>query len=280
MNARTAAFAAAALVGFAANSILCRLALGRIQIDAASFTTIRLLSGAIVLAVLVRATHRADSRPSGGSWISAAALFAYAIAFSFAYLRIHTGVGALTLFATVQVTMVGWGWIRGERPRLLEWIGLAIALGGLVALALPGLSQPNPVGLAFMAAAGVAWGIYSLRGRGSRNALADTAGNFLKSLPAAAVLMALSLPGAQITWSGAMAAIASGALASGVGYSLWYAALPGLSATRAGILQLSVPALAAAGGILLLSEPLTTRLGVSGAAILFGVGLALLGRRS
>jgi drug/metabolite transporter (DMT)-like permease len=278
-HARTAAFAAAALVGFAANSILCRLALGRARIDPASFTAIRLLSGAIVLLLLIRATHGGEATRARGSWISAAALFAYAVAFSFAYLRIHAGVGALTLFATVQVTMVGWGWMRGERPRLFEWLGLAIALGGLVALALPGLSRPDPVGLVFMAGAGVAWGIYSLRGRAARDPLAQTAGNFLRSLPAAAGLVVLALPMASLTWSGALSAMASGALASGVGYSLWYAALPGLTATRAGILQLSVPALAAAGGIALLGEPLTERLAVSAAAILSGVALAMLARR-
>ncbi|HKS15961.1 MAG TPA: EamA family transporter [Planctomycetota bacterium] len=263
----------AALIGFAANSLLCRMALRPGLIDAASFTGIRLLSGAIVLSLLVRSKGEARS---GGSWVSAVALFAYAAAFSFAYLRIEAGAGALILFGSVQITMVGWGWFKGERPRVLEWVGLAVAFGGLAVLTIPGAGSPDLVGAGLMASAGVAWGAYSLRGRSASRALADTSGNFLRSVPLAAVLAVVAA--SHVSLQGALLAVASGAVASGIGYSLWYAALPGLTATRAAVVQLSVPVLAAAGGVALLGESPSMRLAGAGLAILGGVGLALLGR--
>jgi len=277
---KTALWTAAALVGFAANSLLCRLALGSRQIDAASFTGIRLLSGAVVLAILVGATRPPGEPRVGGSWASAAALFAYAAAFSYAYLRLEAGAGALILFASVQVTMISWGWLRGERPRALEWLGLAVALGGLIALTVPGLAAPDPVGASLMAAAGVAWGIYSLRGRSGLRVLASTAGNFARGLPLGMALVLVAMPTLHVTPRGALLAALSGSLASGVGYSLWYAALPGLPGTRAAVVQLAVPVLAAAGGVILLGESPTLRLAFSGLAILGGVALALLGRAS
>lgn len=266
----------AALVGFAANSLLCRLALGPRAIDAPSFTGVRLLSGALTLWVLTRSTKGALG---GGSWASAAALFGYAIAFSLAYLVLGAGVGALLLFGAVQLTMFTAGLRAGEKPQPLEWLGLASALAGLVALTLPGASAPDPVGAALMVLAGVAWGIYSLRGRGAKNPLAVTADNFLRSLPMAGVVVLVALPWAKASLPGVGLAVASGALASGVGYSLWYAALRGLSATRAAIVQLAAPALAAIGGVVLLGEKLTLRLVLSGFAIFGGVMLAVLGRR-
>ena len=265
----------AALVGFAANSLLCRAALGARSIDAASFTAIRIASGALVLLVL--AGRRA---PRTGSWPSAAALFAYAAAFSFAYLRLTAATGALILFALVQATMIGVGIWRGERPRALEWLGLALAAGGLVALTLPGLAAPDPLGAALMAGAGVAWGIYSLRGRGATNPLAVTADNFARAVPFTALLLvAIPLASGRITTRGALLAATSGALASGIGYSLWYAALPHLRATRAAIVQLSVPVLASLGAVVTLGESISLRLAGATAAILGGVLIAMLARQ-
>ncbi len=275
-DARTAFLAAAALTGFAANSLLCRLALGPRLVDAATFTGVRLLSGAVVLAFLVSVRSGA-SRPVG-SWRAAFALFAYAAAFSFAYLALPAGTGALILFGVVQATMIGWGLVGGERFRPVEWLGLGLAVSGLVALTLPGLSAPDPAGALFMAVAGLAWGVYSLLGRGTKDPLAATAGNFLRAVPMALTLLAgVTLFGAvpHATARGLVLAVVSGALASGIGYSLWYAALRHLPASRAAIAQLAVPALAAAGGVVLLAEPLTPRLVLAGAAILAGVATAV-----
>ena len=277
---RIALLTVLALVGFAANSLLCRAALaggGRL-IDAASFTGVRLVSGALVLGLLLRAR---GGRYQGGSWGSALALFAYAAGFSLAYERIPAGVGALLLFGCVQATMLGTGLVRGERPRPLEWVGLLLALSGLVGLTAPGATAPDFVGAALMAGAGVAWGIYSLRGRGSTHPLAATANNFLLSVPMALGLSAVSVAAQgspHATVRGVVLAMTSGALASGVGYSLWYAALPHLTATRAAIVQLSVPVLAATGGVLLLGEQVTVRLLGAGSALLCGVLLALASR--
>ena len=264
-------------MGFAANSILCRMALQPGLADAATFTSIRLVSGALVLLALHHAT--APARPAGpqGSWTSAAALFAYAAAFSFAYLRIGAGTGALLLFGAVQATMLLWALHSGERLAAAEWLGLAAALGGLVALVLPGLTAPDPAGAALMVAAGVAWGVYSLRGRGTAHPLAATASNFARAVPFTLALSLVDAGRVHVTREGALLAAASGALASGVGYSLWYAALRGLTATRAAIVQLSVPVLAAAGGVLLLGEGLFARLVFAGIAILGGVALAVMG---
>lgn len=267
----------AALCGFATNALLCRRALGSYAIDAASFTAIRLVSGAAVLALLARGAAR-----GAGSWASGAALFAYAATFSFAYLRLTTATGALILFGLVQVTMIGSGVARGERPRAREWLGIAVAVGGLVALTLPGLAAPDPLGAALMAIAGISWGVYSLRGHGAINPLAVTADNFARSLPLAGLLVIVvgAADGAVvISPAGALLAVVSGAVASGLGYSLWYAVLPQLTATRAAILQLSVPVLAAGGGALLLAEPVTLRFAVCSAATLGGVALAVISRR-
>jgi drug/metabolite transporter (DMT)-like permease len=271
-------FAALALIGFAANSLLCRAALRPPLIDFASFTAIRIGSGALMLAVLARGRI-------GGDWASASALFVYAAGFSLAYRQMSAGVGAFLLFGAVQATMIGWGLVMGEKPRALEWFGLVVALGGLGLLGLPSASAP-PIGATLlMLVAGLAWGIYSLRGRGNRAPLASTAGNFVRAVPMVAAFLLLGMtalvhvsPAYQLTPLGITLAICSGALASGVGYSLWYAALPSMSATRAAILQLSVPALAAAAAIVLLGEPLVPRLVVAGAVILGGVALAVLSR--
>jgi drug/metabolite transporter (DMT)-like permease len=278
--ALTAALTAAAMIAFAANSLLCRAALAGGYADAASFTTLRLASGALALGVLARA--RGSAVPlSGFAWGSALALFAYAMAFSLAYLRIPAGAGALLLFAAVQLTMIGAGLRGGERPRALEWAGLVVSLAGLVMLTRPGLSRPDPTGAALMLVAGAAWGVYSLRGRGAGDAVAANASSFARAVPLALAASAvIGLLGAtRLTLAGGLLAIASGALSSGLGYAVWYAALRGLSATRAAIVQLSVPPLAALGGVLVLGEDVTLRLVLASVLILGGIALAILGHR-
>lgn len=285
-TARTALVTAAALIGFAANSLLCRTALGTGAIDAWSFTAVRIGSGALALAVLARSTRRSNATGSAragdaGSFSSALALWGYAAAFSLAYLRLPAGIGALVLFASVQATMIGWSVLRGTRPSARERSGFALAFAGLIVLTLPGATVPDPFALALMALAGVAWGIYSLRGRASTAPLATTSANFARSVPLAlaALLVALVSTPLHASLRGALLASASGALASGLGYSLWYLALPHLGAVRAALVQLLVPVLTAAAGILLLGERPTLRLLLAGPLILGGVGFAVLGRR-
>jgi drug/metabolite transporter (DMT)-like permease len=272
---------ALALLGFAGNSLLCRLALRDGAIDAASFTALRLVSGALALALLAawRRRGRVDAAPARGDWISALALFAYAAAFSYAYLGLSAATGALLLFGAVQLTMLGRGFAIGERLAPRAWLGLALAIAGLLVLLLPGLAAPSPLHAALMLGAGVAWGVYSLRGRGSRDPLPTTAGNFLRTLPLALLLAVVGWRTAHVELRGLVAALASGALASGVGYALWYAALPALRASTAGIVQLSVPVLAALGGIVLLGEALGWRFGLAAALTLGGVALATLRAR-
>jgi drug/metabolite transporter (DMT)-like permease len=266
-----------ALVCFAANSVLCRLALGEGAIDAASFASLRLVSGAVALVALLGATR--GGRPRlGGDARAGFLLFLYAVPFSYSYLELGAGTGALILFGAVQSTMLIAALRNGERPRAAEWTGLALALAGLVILVLPGLHAPSPAGSAAMALAGVAWGLYSLRGRGARDPLADTAGNFARALPFAAAVSLATLSGIDVTPRGAALAAASGAAASGLGYVVWYAALPGLTATRASIVQLAVPVLAAAAGTALLAEAITLRFVTASAVILGGVALAVAGR--
>jgi drug/metabolite transporter (DMT)-like permease len=263
-----------AMVAFASNSLLCRLALRQTTIDAASFTLIRLLSGVIALWLIV--ITRKPGRPTAGNWTSALALFAYAAAFSFAYISLSVGTGALLLFGMVQATMIFWGLRKGERLNARQWFGLAIALGGLVALVFPGLSAPPIGGALLMTGAGIAWGIYSLRGKGAGDPTSVTAGNFWRSVVFAAVLSMALLRWTNLDPAGIRYAIVSGAIASGVGYVIWYSALPGLKATTAATVQLSVPALAAVGGILFLSESITLRLLLASLLILGGIGLAII----
>jgi len=278
--ALTAVLTAAAMLAFAANSLLCRAALGGGLADAASFTTLRLASGALALGALARARGSALT-PSRVAWGSALALFTYALGFSLAYLRIPAGAGALLLFAAVQLTMIGAGLRSGERPRALEWVGLAVSLAGLVLLTRPGLTGPDPTGAALMLGAGVAWGVYSLRGRGAADAVAANASAFARAVPLAlATSAAFGLIAAtRLTPAGVLLAIASGAVTSGLGYAVWYAALRGLSATRAAIVQLSVPPLAAVGGVLALGEDVSLRLVLASVLILGGIALAILGHR-
>lgn len=279
MNLGALLLTAIALCCFAGNSLLCRLALAENQIDATSFTAIRLVSGAAVLA-LFSSLSRRDARSARGSWVSAALLFAYAAPFSFAYLRLGAAMGALILFALVQATMLGWGVVRGERPSALAWSGIVLAIGGLVALTLPGRSAPDPLAAFLMAIAGVAWGVYSLRGRvASGSPLALTAASFVRSLPFAALLVVVTIPlfGAHATARGIFLAATSGAIASGLGYSVWYAVLPQLSRTRAAVVQLLTPVVAASGAVVWLGESVSARLVLAGTAILGGVALTLRG---
>jgi drug/metabolite transporter (DMT)-like permease len=267
-----------AMVAFASNSLLCRLALRQTTIDAASFTFIRLLSGAIVLWLIV--ITRRTRRTSAGNWTSALALFAYAGAFSFAYISLSAGTGALLLFGTVQATMIFWGLRKGERLSTRQWLGLAIALVGLVALVFPGLSAPPIGGALLMAGAGIAWGIYSLRGKRAGDPTSVTAGNFWRSVIFAGVLSMALLRWTRLDPAGVRYAIVSGAIASGVGYVLWYSALAGLKATTAATVQLSVPVLAAVGGILFLSESITLRLLFASLLVLGGISLVVIERPS
>lgn len=262
------------MLAFAGNSILCRLALSNASIDPASFTSIRLASGALCLALIVSINSN-KIRPKG-NWLSAGALFTYAAAFSFAYLHLPAGIGALLLFGSVQVTMILYGLVRGERLAATQSIGLSIALLGLVFLLLPGLNNaPPPLPASLMAIAGIAWGLYSIFGSSSQNPTRDTASNFLKAVPFALLLPLIFWRHLEITPQGALLASLSGALASGIGYAIWYAILPSLKTTTASTIQLSVPAIAALSGALLLSESLDARTLISSATILGGIWLYL-----
>ena len=271
---RTTIFTALALIAFAGNSLLCRAALAHTRIDAASFTTVRLLSGALVLWCLV--WLRGGARMGGGNWLSALALFAYAAGFSFSYLHLTAAVGALLLFGAVQTTMIGHGIWSGERMRWLQLVGLVLACGGLLVLLLPGLSAPPLTGALLMLGAGIAWGIYSLRGKHGGDPLKVTAGNFLRAVPMALILSLSLLRNTSPDPVGVGYAFLSGALASGVGYAIWYTALPFLKSTTAATVQLSVPILAAAGGVFFLGEPLTFRLLVASVGIIGGIALVIL----
>lgn len=271
---RIAALTALAMMAFAGNSLLCRLALKSTTIDAASFTSIRLISGTLALWLLVRLKR--GMHPSKGSWVSSVALFSYAAGFSYAYISLPAATGALLLFGAVQATMISYGLYRGERFHGRQIVGLVLAFGGLVGLLLPGLSAPPLHGSLQMLAAGVAWGIYSLRGIGAKDPITVTAGNFLRAAPLAVVLSVLMMSQTSFDHAGILYAILSGAVTSGIGYAIWYAALPALSAVSAATVQLSVPVLAAVGGIVLLGESITLRLGLASAAILSGIALVIL----
>lgn len=273
-TARLITLTSLAMFAFAGNSLLCRLALKLTDIDAASFTSLRLVSGAITLWVISR--MRSGARSGEGSWLSALALFAYAAGFSFAYVILPAATGALLLFGAVQATMIGYGIFAGERLLRLQLAGLVLALAGLVILFLPGLSAPPLSGCILMLGAGVAWGVYSLRGKNAVNPVNVTAGNFLRAVPITIALSALTWNRVSLDGLGALYAVASGALASGVGYAIWYSALSSLQATKAATVQLSVPVIAAVGGIALLGESVTLRLLLASVAILGGIALVVL----
>lgn len=271
---------ALAMVAFAANSVLARLALTDPDIDPGTYTIIRLTAGTLFLVPLVFLSRRLHPRAvvATGSWLSAAALFLYAAGFSYAYVSLNAGTGALIMFGVVQAVILGTALLRGDRPGWGTYLGLSVALVGLVYLVAPGVSAPDPLGAFLMALAGVGWALYTLRGRGAASPLVLTASNFLHSLVFCTALgvLVLTLGLEEVSAEGALIAAASGALASGLGYSLWYAVLPHLSRAQAGVVQLSPVPLAAAGGLLLLGEPLTMRLAVATVFILGGVALAVL----
>lgn len=268
-----------ALVCFAFNSILCRLALGAETIDAPSFTAVRLVSGAITLLIINLFFGSEKKIGKQGNWFSAFFLFAYAICFSFAYLGLSAGTGALILFGSVQLTMIIAALFKGERPQILEWLGLIFAFGGLVYLVFPGLASPPLLSSILMSLAGIAWGFYTLRGKGSMNPLADTAGNFLRSVPMVILVVLPFLTQIHLSPKGILLAVLSGAVASGIGYSVWYAALAFHTATRAAILQLSVPAITAVGGVIFLAEAVSMRLILASCLILGGIGLVIFGKK-
>ncbi|PCJ16778.1 MAG: EamA family transporter [Gammaproteobacteria bacterium] len=267
-----------ALCAFAGNSILCRLALGGDTIDAASFTAIRLLSGIIVLLLLVALTRRDGALLSYGSWRASAMLFFYALAFSWAYTSLDTGIGALVLFGAVQITMIVASLIAGNKLLLSEWAGVVIAFSGFVVLVLPDLTTPSLLGFILMTLAGIAWGIYTLLGRGATQPLNDTAANFIRTLPFVGVLIAVSFQHAHVSQDGVLLAVLSGGLASGLGYAIWYIALGGISITQAAVVQLIVPVIAALGGVLFAGELITMRLVLSSAMILGGIMVVVMGR--
>ncbi|CAN5426850.1 DMT family transporter [soil metagenome] len=262
------------MIAFAGNSLLCRAALRSLSIDAASFTALRLVSGAVVLWLIVR--FRTGSSLRAGSWPSAMALFVYAAAFSFAYVTLPAGTGALLLFAAVQAAMILWGLRRREKLHLRQVVGLAFAGAGLVLLLLPGLSAPPLAGSLLMLSAGVAWGVYSLRGKAVDDPIGATAGNFLRAAPLALLLGVACLSSAYFDRAGILYAVLSGGMTSGVGYVIWYAALPALRAASAASVQLSVPVLTAVAGILLLGEALTFRFVIAAVAVLGGIALVVL----
>jgi drug/metabolite transporter (DMT)-like permease len=272
---RALVYTSIAMLAFAGNSILCRMALRDSAIDPASFTSIRLLSGALALLLIVRLTSKDSSVREHGSWTSAFVLFIYAACFSYAYISLSAGAGALILFGFVQGTMIAMALWSGDRPNVSEWLGWLLAFGGLVWLLIPGIEAPATAGASLMALAGIAWGVYSIRGRNQTSALLSTCSNFVYSIAFVIVLTAITVSSADVTGRGILLAAISGAITSGVGYVIWYAALNYLRTMQAALVQLSVPAIAAAGGVILLAEPVSLRLLTSGALILGGISLAL-----
>lgn len=273
MPLRLIALTMLTMIAFAGNSLLCRVALKETTIDAASFTSIRLLSGTIVLLLLANTTQR--NKPGKGSWRSALALFLYAGCFSFAYNQLTASTGALLLFGAVQLTMLAYGLVKGERFSPSQLAGFTLALCGLVGLLLPGLTAPPMTSSLLMLCSGLAWGIYSLRGKGAGNPTRVTAGNFLRAVPMALALSLTMIDKSSLDGAGVGYAIASGALASGLGYAIWYAVLPSLQSTHAATVQLSVLVISALGGILFLSEPVSLRFILASIAILGGIALVL-----
>ena len=274
-KSRATLLTALAMLAFAGNSILCRMALADGAIDPASFTAVRLAAGAAMLMLVALMSRSQTGVRSHGNLWSAGMLFLYAIAFSYAYVTLTTGTGALILFGFVQATMIAWGLWQGDRPGVRAWLGWSVAVSGLIWLLSPGLESPDTLGAVLMALAGIAWGVYSLRGRSATDALLSTSGNFTLSLVFVAALLAMTVGGADMTRSGIAIAIVSGAITSGLGYVIWYAALEFLSPMVAALVQLSVPAIAAAGGVMMLGEPLSVRLVAATALVLGGICIAV-----
>lgn len=275
---KTSVLTCLALIAFAGNSVLCRLALDNGAIDAASFTVIRLLSGAITLFIILSVKKNNKAVSSKGSWSAGFSLFIYAIAFSYAYLCLDTGTGALILFASVQMTMILLSLLSGTRLHIVEWLGVATAFTGFVYLVLPNISTPSIDGFMLMAISGISWGIYTLKGRNAKNPLMDTAYNFLRTMPFVLLLAIFTMQHINYSLDGIILALLSGAITSGIGYTIWYAVLKDLSSTQAAVIQLSVPVIAAIGGAIFVLEPVTIRLVVSAAIVLSGILMVVLGK--
>ncbi len=267
-----------AMLAFAGNSVLCRLALAGQEIDAGSFTVIRLLSGAVTFLFLLNFSGKTKPILNYGSWSASFMLFVYAATFSFAYLMLDTGTGALILFGIVQLTMITANLIAGIKMRMIEWSGVILSIAGFVYLVLPQVSQPSIIGTFLMAIAGVAWGIYTLLGKTSREPLLDTASNFIRTLPLLVILALASLSIIDISSFGIVLAVVSGVFASALGYALWYKVLKDLTTVEASVVQLSVPVLAAVGGLLFTEEPITLRLVFASMLVLGGISLIVLNK--
>ncbi|MDO6446854.1 DMT family transporter [Colwellia sp. 1_MG-2023] len=275
---KTSLLSGVALMAFAANSVLCRLALGAGSIDPASFTNLRMISGAMVLLIILIFQKSEKSATSKGSWFASLALFAYAVTFSYAYLSVDTGTGALILFGTVQIAMIVISIISGERLHITEWCGAVIAFTGFAYLILPSVSSPSISGFLLMVIAGVSWALYTIFGRNSKNPLMDTTYNFIRTLPFIAIFFIITIKDINFTSEGLILALLSGGLTSGIGYTIWYIALKGLTATQAAVIQLFVPVLAAIGGVLFVAELMTLRLIISTCVVLGGILMVVLGR--
>lgn len=269
---------ALAMLAFAANSLLCRVALRGEAIDPVAFTLVRLLSGALALWLI--SSLRTKTESMQGNWKGALSLFVYALGFAYAYVQLDTGTGALLLFGAVQMTIVGYGLFRGERLSVPAVAGLLIASAGLVALLLPGSSAPPLISSMIMIIAGMAWGIYSILGKGASSPLGSTTGNFMLAIPAIVLVALLQADEIRMTLAGVIAALVSGAIASGIGYALWYSVMPRLGSFQAASVQLSVPVLASVGGLIFLGESLSLRLVLASCAVLVGIALVLMSRRA
>jgi len=270
-----------ALIAFAANSILCRLALYEGLMDAGSFTAVRLMSGALMLGLIFslrKQQQQQHNLQSSGSWLASLLLFIYAITFSYAYIALDIATGALILFAAGQMTLILAALFLGSRLSLLEWLGLLLAFSGFIYLMLPSATTPSWGGFVLMSISGVAWGFYTLMGKGSIQPLADTTSNFMRSIPMVILLMLFSFEYTHLNAQGLLYAVLSGAIASGVGYTIWYMALEKLQTIHAAVVQLLVPVLAALGGMMLLSEPITIQFIISSMIILSGILLVILQR--
>lgn len=276
---KTSLLSSLALVAFAANSVLCRFALGSERIDASSFTIIRMLSGAFVLFLILGTKGHKKGTLSKGSWSASFMLLLYAISFSYAYLSIDTGTGALILFGSVQLTMIFVSLLSGTRLHVSEWVGVVIAFSGFIYLILPNITAPSMIGFILMTLSGISWGLYTLIGRGSKNPLMDTAYNFLRTLPFIALLALMTLNNATFTNEGILLALISGGITSGIGYTIWYIALRGLNAIQASVIQLLVPVIAAIGGVIFVSESMTSRLIISTCIVLCGIFIVVLGKQ-
>ena len=275
---KTIFFTVLALIAFAANSVLCRSALGENLIDPASFTSIRLLSGGVMLMVILQFNRKNKSSSTKGSWLASIMLFLYAAAFSFAYITLDTGTGALILFAAVQITMILVSIVSGNKLHATEWIGLTIAFIGFVYLILPGITTPSAAGFSLMTIAGIAWGFYTIKGQGSKNPLFDTAYNFSRSILFILILMIITFQFSHVSSKGILLAMISGGITSGIGYTVWYVALGGLSITQAAVVQLSVPVIASLGGVVFVSEQITLRYILASLLILGGILIVVLGK--